>query len=156
MVSIRHTSEPHYDDVLKRLHRLCCDLENGPVSTCGKSKLNGLGKTHSRLCKVPELTAGQRSNTEHKIKGICLWTSEMGLSERGSKNNSAGSKVKVSSAVWWKFGPSRILPRVGSRSDWKRMVLVREVTKNRMVTLSELQLWREEKLPEESKTRGHV
>lgn len=73
LVSIIHTHVPHYVNVLKRRHRLCCDVENGPVSTCGKIKLNGLEKTHSRLCKVPELTSGQSMKSKEFVCGPPRW-----------------------------------------------------------------------------------
>jgi hypothetical protein len=51
---------------------------------------------------------------------------------------------------WKKFGTIKTLPRAGhpaKLSIWGRRALVREVTKNPMVTLTAL-LWRWENLPE--------
>ncbi|KAG2468153.1 TC1A transposase, partial [Polypterus senegalus] len=68
-------------------------------------------------------------------------------SGEGYRKISAALKVPVSRVAfiirkWKKFETTRTLPRVGRQSklsNWGRRVLVREVTKNLMVTLSELQ-----------------
>jgi hypothetical protein len=53
-------------------------------------------------------------------------------------------KNKVASIIlkWKKFGSTKTLPRAGclaKLSNWGRRALIREVTKNPMVTLTELQ-----------------
>ena len=68
-------------------------------------------------------------------------------SGEGYRKNSAALKVPMSTVAsiirkWKKFRTTRPLPRAGRPSklnDSGRRVLVREVTKNPMVTLSELQ-----------------
>ena len=68
-------------------------------------------------------------------------------SGEGYRKNSAALKVPMSTVAsiickWKKFGTTRTLPRAGrpsKLSDRGRRALVREVTKNPMVTLSELQ-----------------
>ncbi|KAK3521456.1 hypothetical protein QTP70_005786 [Hemibagrus guttatus] len=68
-------------------------------------------------------------------------------SEEGYRNISAALKVPMSTVAfiihkWRKFGTTRTLPRAGrpaKLSDRERRALVREVTKNPMVTLKELQ-----------------
>ena len=67
-------------------------------------------------------------------------------SREGYKKMSAALKVPMSTVAsiickWKKFGTTRTLPRVdrpAKLSDWGRRALVREVTKNPMVTLTEL------------------
>ena len=66
-------------------------------------------------------------------------------SGEGHRKNSAALKVPMSTVASiihkWKFGTTRTLPRAGrptKLSDRGRRPLVREVTKNPMVTLSEL------------------
>ena len=63
---------------------------------------------------------------------------------------------------WKKFGTIKTLPRAGhpaKLSNWGRRVLVREVTKNPMVTLTELTLpaplWSWENLPEGQPSLQH-
>ncbi|KAG2462615.1 TCB1 transposase, partial [Polypterus senegalus] len=68
-------------------------------------------------------------------------------SGEGYRKMSAALKVPVSTVAsiihkWKKFETTRTLPRAGrpsKLSNWRRRALVREVTKNPMVTLSELQ-----------------
>ena len=68
-------------------------------------------------------------------------------SGEGCRNISAALKVPKSTAAsiilkWKKFGTTRTLPRAGrpaKLSNQGRRALVREVTKNLMVTLAELQ-----------------
>ena len=68
-------------------------------------------------------------------------------SGEGYKKNSAALKVPKSTVAsiilkWKKFGTTRTLPRAGrpaKLSNQGRRALVREVTKNPMVTLAELQ-----------------
>ena len=68
-------------------------------------------------------------------------------SGEGYRKMSAALKVPMSTVAsiirqWKKFGTTRTLPRAGclaKLSDWGRRALVREVTKNPMVTLTELQ-----------------
>ncbi|KAG2469076.1 TC1A transposase, partial [Polypterus senegalus] len=68
-------------------------------------------------------------------------------SEKGYRKIFAALKVIMSTVAsiickWKKFETTRTLPRAGwpfKLSDWRRRALVREVTKNPMVTLSELQ-----------------
>ncbi|KAG2457851.1 TCB1 transposase, partial [Polypterus senegalus] len=68
-------------------------------------------------------------------------------SGEGYRKISAALKVPVSTVAsiirkWKKFETNRTLPRAGQPSklsDWGRRALAREVTKNLMVTLSELQ-----------------
>ncbi len=68
-------------------------------------------------------------------------------SGEGYRNISAALKVPMSTVAsiirkWKKFGTTRTLPRAGHQaklSDRGRRALVREVTKNPMVTLTELQ-----------------
>ena len=68
-------------------------------------------------------------------------------SGEGSRNISAALKVPMSTVAtiihkWRKFGTTRTLPRVvrpAKLSNQGRTVLVRELTKNQMVTLTELQ-----------------
>ncbi|MCJ8735102.1 hypothetical protein PDJAM_G00242950 [Pangasius djambal] len=68
-------------------------------------------------------------------------------SGEGYRKISAALKVPMSTVAsiickWKKFGTTRTLPRVGrpaKLSDRGRRALVREVTKNLMVTLTELQ-----------------
>ncbi|KAK3544275.1 hypothetical protein QTP86_009071 [Hemibagrus guttatus] len=68
-------------------------------------------------------------------------------SGEGYRKNSAALKVPMSTVAfiirkWKKFGTTRTLPRVGcpaKPSNQGRRALVREVTKNPMVTLKELQ-----------------
>ncbi|KAG2465728.1 TC1A transposase, partial [Polypterus senegalus] len=68
-------------------------------------------------------------------------------SGKSYRKNSAALKVPMSTVAsiihkWKKFETTRTLPRAGrpsKLSDWGRRALVREVTKNPMVTLLELQ-----------------
>uniref|UniRef100_A0AAQ4NT52 Transposase Tc1-like domain-containing protein n=1 Tax=Gasterosteus aculeatus aculeatus TaxID=481459 RepID=A0AAQ4NT52_GASAC len=68
-------------------------------------------------------------------------------SGQGYRKISAALKVPMSTVAsiiwkWKKFGTTRTLPRVGRQarlSDRGRRALVREVTRNPMVTLTELQ-----------------
>ena len=67
-------------------------------------------------------------------------------SGEGYQNISAALKVPKNTVTfillkWKKFGSTQTLPRAGrlsKLSNWGRRVLVREVTKNPMVTLTEL------------------
>ncbi len=69
--------------------------------------------------------------------------SDMG---KATNKNSAALKVPKSTVAsiilkWKKFGTTRTLPRadhLATLSNWERRALVREVTKNLMVTLAEL------------------
>lgn len=80
-------------------------------------------------------------------------------SGEGYRKISAALKVPMSTVAsiirkWKKFGTTITLPRAGrpsKLSDRGRRALVREVTRNPMITLSELQrlLWRDENPPDE-------
>ena len=107
------------------------------------------GKAHTCLYKVPQLTVHVRALTKHEVKGIvcrpprqdCLEEQIQGRVQKkfccfeGSNEHSGLHK-------WKKFGTTRTLPRAGRPSKLSnrgRRASVREVTKNLMVTLSELQ-----------------
>ena len=86
---------------------------------------------------------GQRNCLQSSETGLCRGT-DLG---EGYKKNSAALKVPKSTVAsiilkWKKFGTTRTLPSAGcptKLSNQGRRVLVREVTKNLMVTLAELQ-----------------
>src|SRR4029434_397477 len=87
----------------------------------------------------------------HEVKGIICRPPRQDCIEAqirdGYRNMSAALKVPMSTVAsiihkWKKLGTTRTLPRVGrpaKLSNRGRRVLVREVTRNPMVTLTELQ-----------------
>ena len=98
----------------------------------------GFGKAHTCLYKVPQLTVHVRAQTKHEVKGIVCRPPRQNCLEEQIWGGSVASIIHK----WKKFGTARTLPSAGrpsKLSDWGRRAFVREVTKNPMVTLSELQ-----------------
>jgi hypothetical protein len=110
------------------------------------------GKAHTCLYEVPQLTVhvrtktkprGWRNSPESSETGLCRVT-DMG---KGTKTflqhwRSPRKQWPSSFFKWKKFRTTKTLPRPGplaKRSNQGRRALVREVTKNSMVTLTELQ-----------------
>ena len=124
-------------------------------STCGKFNwLDITWKRHSYTClyKVPQLTVHVREKTKPWGRRNCPYSSETGLcrgTDLGKGTNIFLPALKVpkntmSSIIlkWKKFGTTKTLLRDGcpaQLSNWGRRALVREMTKNPMVTLTELQ-----------------
>ena len=98
------------------------------------------GKAHTCLYKVSQLT----KPTKPTMKWNQLSSKPSMKWKELSWGTNLGKEGTVASIIWkWKkFGSTRTLPRAGrpsKLSDRGRRALVREVTKNPMVTLSELQ-----------------
>uniref|UniRef100_A0AAQ4PL24 Sleeping Beauty transposase HTH domain-containing protein n=1 Tax=Gasterosteus aculeatus aculeatus TaxID=481459 RepID=A0AAQ4PL24_GASAC len=110
----------------------------------------GLRKAHTCRYKVSQLTY-QSINRAMKSKELSVDLRDRIVSRHrsgeGYRKISAALKVPMSTVAsiiwkWKKFGTTRTLPRVGRPprlSDRGRRALVREVTRNPMVTLTELQ-----------------
>ncbi|XP_073323188.1 uncharacterized protein [Pagrus major] len=89
----------------------------------------------------------EHKKPNHEVRGIVCRPPRQDCIEAGYRKISAALTVpmsKVASIIrkWKKFGTTRTLPRTGhpaKLSDRGRRALVREVTKNPMVTLTELQ-----------------
>ena len=120
------------------------------------------GKAHTCLYKVPQLTKQQPS---HEVDGIARRARDRIVSKHrsgeGYENISAALKVPKNTVVsiilkWNKFGTTKTLPKAGCPAklgNRGRMALVKELTKNLVVTLTEL--WRWENLPEGQPSMQH-
>ena len=83
----------------------------------------------------------------HEFEGIFRRALRQDCVEEGYQNMSAALKVPKNTVAsiflkWKNFGTIKTLPRAGrpaKLSNWGRRALVREMTKNPMVTLTELQ-----------------
>ncbi|KAK3544801.1 hypothetical protein QTP86_027560 [Hemibagrus guttatus] len=132
--------------LLKRIshHQQELALENQAKDT--EPEANSMAKDN-----VPQCMSEHKPS--HEVQGIV--SRIVGLRRIVSRHRSGDGYRKISAALkgpmsivasiickWKKFGTTRTLPRAGrpaNVSDWERRALVREVTKNLMVILKELQ-----------------
>uniref|UniRef100_A0AAZ3SDA0 Transposase Tc1-like domain-containing protein n=1 Tax=Oncorhynchus tshawytscha TaxID=74940 RepID=A0AAZ3SDA0_ONCTS len=106
------------------------------------------GKARTYLYMVPQWTVYcQSKNQAMRLKELSVELRDRIVSGEGYQKMSAALKVPkntVASIIlkWKKFGTTKTLPRAGHAaklSNRGRRALVREVSKNLMVTLTELQ-----------------
>ncbi len=111
-----------------------------------------LGKPHTCLYKILQLTEHVRANENHEVKGTAWRAQRQKVrvarhrSGQGYKNISAALKVPKSTVAsiilkWKTFGTTRTLPRAGRPAKLSyrgRRALVREVKKNPKITVAEL------------------